>query len=81
MRAYILLKVTPQDTATVMRDLKNDPHITEAAFIHGPHDCIVQVEAKNLEGVNETVMQIRSMQGVLDTMTCLVVQSWQRPSQ
>ncbi len=78
MRAYIMLNVKPQDTAAVIQRLQGEPLIIEASLIHGPYDCVAHVESKDLQGINDTVMRIRSFEGVLDTMTCLVIQSWLR---
>jgi len=79
MRAFIFLRIEPQHTMGVMHDLKGEPQITEANLIHGPYDCLIEVDGQTLDEVNQTVMRIREMSGVDDTVTCLVVQSWQRP--
>jgi DNA-binding Lrp family transcriptional regulator len=76
MRAYLFIKVTPQDTMRLMHDLKANEHITEASLIHGPYDCVVIIHALDMEGLNKAVMQIREMKGVLETTTCLIMQSW-----
>lgn len=81
MRAYVLLKVMPQDTTELMRKLQDETGITEASLIHGPYDCVAHVEAKDLPGINDAVMRIRAIPGVLETLTCLVVQSWHRSTQ
>ncbi len=78
MRAYILLKVSPQETMSLMRNLKEEQGITQASVIHGPYDCLVEVEAKDLDEINQIMMRIRAMAGVIETLTCLVVQSWRR---
>ncbi len=77
MRAYILLKVNPNDTARLMQELKEVQHITQASFIHGPYDCILEIHAKDFEGVNDVVNCVRGLNGVTDTLTCFVIQSWQ----
>ena len=78
MRAYILLKVAPQNTAALMQELKNNEAVIEANLIHGPYDCLLEIEARDLDHLNEAVMDIRALKGVGDTLTCLVVQSWRR---
>lgn len=77
MRAYILLKVNPNDTTELMRLLRGVSGIQQANLIHGPYDCLLEVHTKSLEGINEVVSTVRALKGVTDTMTCLVVQSWQ----
>lgn len=78
MRAYIVFKVSPQDTTSVMNALKEEPYVTEASVIHGPFDCVAHIQAPSLEDINNVVMRARMWKGVEDTMTCLVVQSWLR---
>ena len=79
MRAFIFLRIEPQHTMGVMHDLKGESRIVEANLIHGPYDCLAEVEGETLNDVNQTVLRVREMSGVDDTVTCLVVQSWQRP--
>lgn len=78
MRAYVLIKINPQDTASILRHLKDNERIIEASLIHGPYDCLAVVQTKDLDAVNDTVLAIRAMNGVTDTLTCLIIQSWQR---
>ena len=78
MRAYVILKVKPKDTTKLMRDLKEEKIVAQASLVHGPFDCIAELRAKNLEAINEGILRLRTMQGVQDTMTCMVIQSWHR---
>lgn len=79
MRAYILLKAGPLGATRAMEGLRDTPHVIEAAVIHGPYDCLAEIEAPNVSAINDTVFTIRDIPGVADTLTCLVVRSWQRP--
>nr|MBN1229487.1 Lrp/AsnC ligand binding domain-containing protein [Anaerolineae bacterium] len=76
MRAYILLNIKPQHTAALMKNLKDEESIISAGLVHGPYDGILEVKDKNLEGINKLVLRIRAMKGIVETVTCLVVQSW-----
>lgn len=78
MRAYVLLKVKPQDTVALMHDLKDYSDVVGANVIHGPYDCLLEVKSKNLEGINKAIQKIREHGGITDSMTCLVTQSWKR---
>jgi len=78
MRAYVLLKVKPQDTMRLMHDLKDNDNVLGASVIHGPYDCVALVQGLDLDELNKTVLDIRAQVGVIDTMTSLVVQSWER---
>lgn|SRR5690606_23838104 len=78
MRAYILLDVAPQMTVDVYHTLKSEPCVTEAAVVHGPYDCIALVEHATMDDINEIVLRLRAIEGVRDTTTCLVMQSFER---
>lgn len=78
MRAYILLDVAPQATINVYDFLKADANITQAAVVHGPYDCIALIEHASLDEINGFVLRLREIEGVRDTMTCLVMQSFER---
>jgi DNA-binding Lrp family transcriptional regulator len=78
MRAFILLKVNPNDTPHLMQEFKEAAYIQQADFIHGPFDCLLEVEAKSLDEINKAVLDLRARKGIVETLTCLVIQSWQR---
>ena len=78
MRAYLLLKVKPQDTMRLMHDLKENQHVLSATLVHGPYDCVAVIQGHTLDDLNEAVLGIRAHAGIIETMTSLVVQSWER---
>jgi DNA-binding Lrp family transcriptional regulator len=78
MRAFVLVKVSVKKHMDFTRALQDVEGVVEASVIHGPYDSIVSIEGKRLENVNATVMAIRELPGVRETMTCLVTQSWHR---
>ena len=78
MRAYVLLRVQPQETTRLLHDLEQNEHVLEASLIHGLYDCLLIVQAKDFESLNAAVLEIRSMPGVLESVTSLIVHSWQR---
>ncbi len=78
MRAYLLLKVKPQETMHLMHDLQDEHRILEASVVHGPYDCVMVLQGRALDDLNDAVMAIRKRPCVVETMTSLIVQSWQR---
>jgi hypothetical protein len=78
MRAYVLLKVQPQDTTRLLHDLQQNEHVLEASLIHGLYDCLLTVQAVDLDALNAAVLDIRSIPGVLESVSSLIVHSWQR---
>lgn len=80
MRAYVVFRIDPPETVNILNALRDVPEVSEASVIHGPFDCVAHIQAPTLEGINDFVLQARSWNGVEETMTCLVVQSWLRQS-
>lgn len=78
MRAYILVRTEPQCTIEVYEALKKNTFVTEAAVIHGPFDCIGLLEGATLNDVNSAVMRVREIDGVKETTTSIVMQSFRR---
>ncbi len=78
MRAFVLLKLNPNDTSHLMQELKAVSYIQQANVIHGPYDCLLEIEAASLDEINQAVLDLRARKGITDTLTCLVIQSWQR---
>ena len=77
MRAYVLLKVQPKETDRIMSDLMalDSTPIKRVCMIHGPYDCIVELESRSLQAINDVVERIRVIDGVSDTLTCLVMRT------
>lgn len=78
MRAYVLLKVKPQDTMRLMHDLKNHEKVLAASVVHGPYDCVVVVQGDDLDDLNQAIFDIRTNPDVVDSLTSLIIQSWER---
>ena len=72
-KALILGKMSHRVPVDVLETIKKISGVAEACFIFGPYDFYVTVETDTKSRVGDIVWQIRSIEGVLDTITCYVV--------
>jgi DNA-binding Lrp family transcriptional regulator len=63
--------IEPADVAEMMRNVKG---VVAAGVAFGPYDAVAIVEASDLNTLGRKIVrEIRSLLGVLDTITCLAV--------
>lgn len=62
----------PHQEDTIVRELSKIPAVTEAHKLFGQFDLIVEIERQAMRQIMESVSQLRSIKGVLDTITNLV---------
>jgi len=72
-KALILGKMSHRVPVDVLETIKKINGVAETCFIFGPYDFYVIVETETKSRVGDIVWQIRSIEGVLDTITCYVV--------
>lgn len=74
MKAYILIDVRTGEIASVIRHLDRVAAVKVAEMTFGAFDAIAIVEAENLEALGRLIaLEIQTIPGVLDTITCLAV--------
>jgi DNA-binding Lrp family transcriptional regulator len=71
-KAYVLIKVVPHKEDEILRELSKVPAIVEAHKLFGIYDLIVEIERQGMREIMESVSKIRSLKGVLETITNLV---------
>ncbi len=75
MKAYVMLRTQLMETAGVVDMLRRMNGVVSADHTFGPYDAVAQVEADDLDTLSRIVIrEIRTLPGVLDTLTCLAVQ-------
>ena len=75
MKAYILVHVRPGSVPEVVRNLRRIEGIVEAHMTFGPYDVVAVVDAADVNRLGKLVASnIQPIPGVLDTLTCLVVE-------
>ena len=57
----------------ILEKLKSLPGVTDANLIYGPYDFYALIKTENKKELGHNIIQIRSIDGVLSTMTCNVV--------
>ncbi len=75
MKAYILVHVRPGSVPEVVRNLRRLEGIVEAHMTFGPYDVVAVVDAGDVNRLGKLVASnIQPIPGVMDTLTCLVVE-------
>lgn len=76
-KALSLISVNPSiPTSKISTILKTTPNIEKVYEITGEYDIAVIISAADITKVNECVEKIRKIEGVLNTNTMIVLQSW-----
>ena len=64
--------MVPHQEDKILRELSKIPAIQESHKLFGMYDLVVEIEQKGMRDIMDTVSKIRSLKGVLDTITNLV---------
>jgi DNA-binding Lrp family transcriptional regulator len=76
MKAYILIEIRTGEIEGVVQHLKRVDGVVEAHMTFGPYDAIAVVEAEDVSGVGKVLAAgIQPIPGVVETLTCLAVES------
>ena len=76
MKAYILITINTGQVEQVIDHLRRVDGVIEANMAFGPYDAVAVVEAADIKALGKTMAaQIQPIPGVLDTLTCLVVEN------
>ena len=74
MRAYVLINASAGRAIDVARSLAGVSGITNADAITGEYDVIAQVDAPDVAGIGNVIVEkIQKVDGVFKTVTCLAV--------
>ncbi len=76
MKAYILIDIRTGEIEQVVHHLKRVSGVVEAHMTFGPYDAVAVVEAADVAGVGKVLASgIQPIPGVVETLTCLAVES------
>ncbi len=76
MKAFVLIKIRPGEIPEAVHSLRKKKSVQEAYMTFGPYDAVVIVEAEDLTTLGNVItMEIQCVPGVLDTLTCLMVET------
>ncbi len=74
MKAYVLVSSQTMETADVVEMMRKVKGVVSADVTFGPYDAVAIVEASDLNALGQIIVrEIRTLPGVLDTITCLAV--------
>ncbi len=74
MKAYVMLRTQLMETADVVELARKIKGVVQADVTFGPYDAVAQVEVADLDTLSRVVIrELRTLPGVLDTLTCLAV--------
>ncbi|MBI3974987.1 MAG: Lrp/AsnC family transcriptional regulator [Armatimonadetes bacterium] len=72
--AVVLLKLAPGKARAAIKGVARVRGVREAHVLTGPYDGICMASAKDTESLGDLVVsKIQRVNGVVDTLTCLVV--------
>lgn len=75
MKAYVLIHVRPGSVSEVVTNLRRLKGVLEAHMTFGPYDVVVVVQAEDINHLGRLIAsQIQPIPGVLDTLTCMIVE-------
>jgi DNA-binding Lrp family transcriptional regulator len=73
--AYALVRVSPNKVKDVVQEIQEISGVKQVHPVTGPYDAIVFIEAADMKDLGKVVLaEIHSLEGVIDTTTCLVVE-------
>ena len=76
MKAYVMIHVRPGSVLEVVRNLRRVKGVLEANMTFGPYDAVAVVQASDVNAMGTLLAgEVQPIPGVIDTLTCLVVES------
>ncbi|HEV2791062.1 MAG TPA: Lrp/AsnC family transcriptional regulator [Solirubrobacterales bacterium] len=74
LEAYVLLKITiGAPLESLLEEVVSRPGVREAATLAGDEDALVRLRVENPAKLQETVMEIRHLEGVIETKTLVAL--------
>ena len=72
-RALILGKISQRVPTDIIEKIREIQGVGEANLIFGPYDFYSTIKTETKERMGDIAFQIRSIDGVIDSLTCYVV--------
>ncbi len=74
VRAYVLMNLATSNLPDTIKQIKSIKEVKNVAAVIGPYDCIVELEADNMERLGKIVVdRILKVDGVAKTLTCVKI--------
>ena len=74
-QALILGKIAHRVPSNILEKFRAIEGVREANLIFGPYDFYITIQTDTKETMGDVAFKIRSIEGVLDSLTCTVVSS------
>jgi len=72
-KALVLITMTLEYSSNLVEQIKDIPGVTDAALVYGPYDAYAVIETDTKEELRDSLMKIREVFGVHQTLTCNVI--------
>ena len=72
-QALVLGKISQRVPTDIINKIREIQSVTEANLIFGPYDFYATIKTETKKRMGDIAFQIRSIDGVLDSLTCYVV--------
>ena len=72
-KAQVLITVTQEFSSNLVEQIKDIPGVTDAALVYGPYDAYAILVTDTKEELRDSLMKIREVFGVHQTLTCNVI--------
>ena len=72
-QALILGKISHRVPSDILEKFKTIEGVSDANLIYGPYDFYVTIKTETKQSMGDVAFNIRSIDGVIDSLTCYVV--------
>ncbi len=72
-QALILGKISHRVPSDILEKFKTIDGVSDANLIYGPYDFYVTIKTETKQSMGDVAFNIRSIDGVIDSLTCYVV--------
>ncbi len=69
IHAYVFIQISASDPLEVLTVLRQIPQVNQAHIVLGPIDCIAFIACTNQEELQQAIVEIRWVKGVVNTDT------------
>ena len=69
----ILITLKLKSSSNLLEQVKAIPSVIDADMVYGPYDTYAVLESKTKEDLRDSIMKIRQVYGVHNTLTCNII--------
>jgi len=75
LRAVMMIEVAGRSTSAIIRQLRSFPELRALHTTNGTWDLIAEISAEDLQSFDRILREIRSIEGILNSETSLLLSS------